>query len=172
MPNEILPLVCALDGLVPAAADPIAVLDELDKPFAEQLEAIAQEIGYGRSCQILGELWDRMLVREGIPPGRGALERRLDIEAVEAGYVLINQAARVAINALSQRQREMILMIAEGVSQEEIARRLGVHVNTVRVRCSQAYAHLGVHTAREASVLAVQAGLVAGIRMGETEVTP
>ena len=65
--------------------DAADILAERDERFRPQLESIGRSIGYGRSCQILGELWDDMLEREwGLPRGRGKMERRLDIEKLEA----------------------------------------------------------------------------------------
>lgn len=56
-----------------------------EAPHIAELEAIAKRIGYGRACQILGDLWDRMLEREyGRPSSRGKMERRRDIEEIEA----------------------------------------------------------------------------------------
>lgn len=60
------------------------VLAERDEVFRPQLEFIGRAIGYGRSCQILGELWDDMLERDfGLPRDRGRMERRHDIEIIE-----------------------------------------------------------------------------------------
>jgi hypothetical protein len=45
------------------------LFDERDKPYFAELERIGEAIGYGRSQQILGELWDK---RHNVP-GRGAM---------------------------------------------------------------------------------------------------
>lgn len=66
-------------------------MNQIDKmaayetPHAAELDAIGRQIGYGRACQILGDLWDQMLERDyGRPSQRGKMERRKDIEAIEA----------------------------------------------------------------------------------------
>jgi hypothetical protein len=80
----------------PAAAHP-APSDE----HAAELDAIGKRIGYGRACQILGELWDQMLEREyGRPSSRGKMERRRDIEEIEA--LLKSRAALSAQQAGGQ----------------------------------------------------------------------
>lgn len=73
------------DQLTPQDLRKIAALDARDEPYKLELERIGEAIGYGRSCQILGDLWDAKLQREfGLPPGRGAMERRRDVEQIEA----------------------------------------------------------------------------------------
>lgn len=139
---------------------PEAILDQLDAPFRAQLDTIGANIGYGRACQLLGELWDEMLVREGIPAGRGAMERRIDLEAIEQGLRPINQEALDAINALSPRQRESALLIAQGAPQSVVAERLGIAEGTVRAHAARIYAALGIKSARELTAMAVLAGLI------------
>lgn len=62
----------------------LRALDARDEMYRPQLALIGSAIGYGRSCQILGELWDADMAARGYPTGRGAMERRPDVEAVEA----------------------------------------------------------------------------------------
>lgn len=67
--------------------------------YAAELEAIGARIGYGRSCQILGDLWDQMLERAyGLSSTRGKMERRRDIEVIEAA---IRSAALSASSAVT-----------------------------------------------------------------------
>lgn len=58
-------------------------LEVYEAPYTAQLAAIGKAIGYGRACQILGELWDEMLQHEYGVSGRGRMERRKDIEQLE-----------------------------------------------------------------------------------------
>ncbi len=41
-----------------------SALDRRDQPFYAELKLIGEAIGYGRAQQILGELWDAMLIAE------------------------------------------------------------------------------------------------------------
>lgn len=62
--------------------------EAVEQPMRQDLERIGSTIGYGRACQILGELWDDMLVRVwGLPRGRGRMERRRDMELAEAAII-------------------------------------------------------------------------------------
>lgn len=70
----------------PKLPPPIIEGTAFEQAAALQLQNIGQAIGYGRSCQILGYLWDAMLsAKYGFPPGpgRGSDERRPDIEIIE-----------------------------------------------------------------------------------------
>ncbi|WP_157266438.1 hypothetical protein [Azohydromonas aeria] len=55
----------------------IRALDSFEAPYIRQLRQIGETIGYGRSCQVLGDAWNEKM------PGRGSMERQPDIEAAE-----------------------------------------------------------------------------------------
>jgi LuxR family maltose regulon positive regulatory protein len=57
---------------------------------------------------------------------------------------------------LSERELEVLSLIAEGLSNPEVAERLYLSTNTVRVHTSNIYAKLGVH-GRMAAVSKAQA---------------
>ncbi len=52
---------------------------------------------------------------------------------------------------LTGRQRQVVALLAEGITSKEIARLLGISIHTVKVHISVAMGRAGVHT---------QAGLV------------
>lgn len=55
------------------------VLAQRDEQYKRALEEIGSAIGYGRAQQLLGELWDAMLLAEyGCSPGRGAMGVTID----------------------------------------------------------------------------------------------
>ncbi|HEX5512584.1 MAG TPA: response regulator transcription factor [Actinomycetales bacterium] len=60
---------------------------------------------------------------------------------------------------LTEREREVLELVARGVSTEAIARQLFLSTKTVRNRLSQLYAKLGVGSRAEAVVRAREAGL-------------
>jgi two-component system NarL family response regulator len=65
--------------------------------------------------------------------------------------------ARVA--RLTERERSVLECMIEGLDREEIARRLGVSLNTVRTHAQNCYAKLGVHSSLEAVRVAFRAGI-------------
>lgn len=65
------------------------------------------------------------------------------------------------INGLTEREREVLQLIARGLGNKEIAQILNLTTGTVKIHVSNILGKLKVSSRTEASVLAVQAGLVA-----------
>lgn len=91
------------------------------------------------------------------------------VRAVAAGGSLLQPtvaarlAARVARPAppsLTPREREVLLLVAQGRSNKEIAAALGVVERTVKFHLSAAMARLGAANRTEAVTLAAQHGLI------------
>jgi DNA-binding NarL/FixJ family response regulator len=91
------------------------------------------------------------------------------IRAVHAGHVLMNaDVARLlaagdgapAGAALTPRERDVLVEIARGRSNREIARALNVSEKTVKTHVSAIFTKLGVADRTQAALHAVRAGLV------------
>ena len=63
-------------------------------------------------------------------------------------------------NAVSEREREVLQLLADGSTVAEIATRLDLSTHTVRNHLRRAMKHLGVHTRLDAVVTAVRAGIL------------
>ncbi|MGZ4595481.1 MAG: response regulator transcription factor [Actinomycetes bacterium] len=61
---------------------------------------------------------------------------------------------------LTAREREILQLIAEGLTNAAIARRLFISVNTVRNHVQSLLAKLGAHSKLEALSVAVREGLI------------
>ena len=61
---------------------------------------------------------------------------------------------------LSAREREVLLLLAEGLSNVEIADQLGIAVNTVRNHVRSILEKLGLRNRVQAAVYAVRCGLL------------
>ncbi|MFD5434996.1 response regulator [Kitasatospora sp. NPDC127067] len=70
--------------------------------------------------------------------------------------------AREQVAALTTRERDVLTLIAAGLSNGRIARRLGVVEGTVKAHVSSILARLGVANRAAAAVLAHEAGLTLG----------
>jgi DNA-binding NarL/FixJ family response regulator len=71
-----------------------------------------------------------------------------------------DREARLAIELLTPREREVLQALAEGLSDKEIAERLYVGVGTVRSHVVHILEKLGVHSRLQALVFAVRHGVV------------
>lgn len=89
-------------------------------------------------------------------PGDRYTERRngsiLEIESVGDYTIRLGEQAS-AVARLTPREREVLRLVAEGLTNPEIGRRLWVAPSTVAKHLEQAYSKLGVHT-RTAAVAA------------------
>ena len=63
------------------------------------------------------------------------------------------------MQTLSERERQVLVRLADGQAHKEIAHELGISVRTVEVHRSRMLRRLGVKTVAEAIKLAVLAGL-------------
>jgi len=71
-------------------------------------------------------------------------------------------AARERVGRLTAREREVLALVGEGCSNDEVARRLAIAPGTVKVHVGAVLAGLGVRNRVQAAVLAHEAGLVRG----------
>ncbi len=94
------------------------------------------------------------------------------VEAVRAGLLVIDPAAREAfepaavrggiaeIGDLTERERQVLAMLAAGISNRRIAQRLSIAENTVKAHVAAIFGKLGATTRTEAVTIALRRGLV------------
>jgi DNA-binding NarL/FixJ family response regulator len=70
-------------------------------------------------------------------------------------------AARAGIDDLTDREREVLLLIARGLSNPELAERLHVSVPTAKTHVSRILAKLGARDRTQLVIIAYESGLVA-----------
>ena len=79
------------------------------------------------------------------------------VEAVALGP----QAASAGLDLLTTREREVLQLIAEGLTSKEIATRLGVSIKTANTHRASLMEKLDIHTASALVRFAIREGLVA-----------
>jgi DNA-binding NarL/FixJ family response regulator len=80
------------------------------------------------------------------------------IEVVSAYVYLAVQEARSL--PLTERQVEILTLLALGFSEKEVAVRLGISFRTARNHVANLYERLGLHHRTEAVLIAVRHGLI------------
>jgi HD-GYP domain-containing protein (c-di-GMP phosphodiesterase class II) len=95
--------------------------------------------------------------------GREAGAGRLDPDAVTAVLEAAGQRVpRIERPAgLTEREAEVIALLARGLQTKQVARRLGISVKTADRHVQNAYAKIGVSTRAAAALFAMQHGLTA-----------
>lgn len=71
-----------------------------------------------------------------------------------------DRKTRQAVESLTPREREVLVLLAEGLSDKEIAERLYVGSGTVRTHVVNIFVKLGVHSRLQALVFAARHGLI------------
>jgi DNA-binding NarL/FixJ family response regulator len=75
-------------------------------------------------------------------------------------YATIERKAPRFLPALTDRETEVLVLLARGLSNEEIARELSVSVETVRTHVKHVYAKAGARDRAQAVIAAYESGLV------------
>lgn len=86
------------------------------------------------------------------------LGSQMEVEGGDTGLGDRRETARVRIAGLSPRQREVLLLMAEGQLNKQIAWKLGLSERTVKMHRSALLRSLGIETTADAIRLAVEAG--------------
>ncbi len=69
------------------------------------------------------------------------------------------KGARVLLNRLTSREREVLAMIAEGKSNKEMANHLGVGVRTIETHRERVMDKLSIHTVAGLTKYAITNGI-------------
>src|SRR5262245_53884654 len=70
---------------------------------------------------------------------------------------------------ISEREREILRLVAMGATNQQIAHQLNISINTVKVHLRNIFGKIGAASRTEATVYAIQQGLVALDRPPDTE---
>ncbi len=152
-----LPGMSGLDALpLIHAASPatrIIILSQSDAP-----NDIARAISSGVSGYLLksARLKEITEAIRTVSQGGGSLDKNV------AQFILEKMTTKelFQINALTERENEILLMLSEGLVKKEIATQLGIGYSTVDTHVSHIYKKLGVSNAPAAVSKAYQSGIL------------
>ena len=72
----------------------------------------------------------------------------------------VRAPARDAAESLTERETDVLRLLAQGMANKEIARELGIGEKTVKTHVSSILAKLGLQSRTQAALHAMNAGLV------------
>lgn len=79
---------------------------------------------------------------------------------MQQGSETINPMPSDTLPQLSEREREILRLVATGATNQQIAAQLNISANTVKVHLRNIFGKIGVASRTEATVYAIKAGLV------------
>jgi LuxR family maltose regulon positive regulatory protein len=85
--------------------------------------------------------------------------RTVDAEEIKSSPTPLPHGSPALIEPLSQRELEVLGLLVEGQTYQEIAQALYVSINTVKTHLKNIYGNLGVSNRREATVKARELNL-------------
>ena len=105
------------------------------------------------------------LLKDADPPEliagiRAAADGESPLHPKAASAVLRARAERKPAQELSEREREVLELVADGLSNQKIAVRLGISEKTVKAHLTSVFRQLGVDDRTQAAVWARRNGLV------------
>jgi DNA-binding NarL/FixJ family response regulator len=171
----------ALDALGRGGAD--VVLMDLEMPGRDGVEATRaiRAAHPGAAVVILTSFSDRARILDALDAGavgyllkdatpdevergiRAAARGESPLDPRAASALLARRAAPPPGDAgLSAREREVLVLVAEGLPNKLIARRLGISEKTVKAHLTSVFRAIGVDDRTQAALWAVRAGLAPG----------
>lgn len=170
-------------------AKPDVILMDLllpDMTGAQVTARINESNGRARVLMLTG-LADRSTLRDAIRSGCvGHLAKTESVDTVidairraAAGEVLIDPELRSELenenapgSSLTRREREVLELLAKGMSTREVAATLHVSLNTARNHIQRLLPKLGAHSKLEAVAIATREGLVRRRPEAESDAAP
>ncbi|MEE4154844.1 MAG: response regulator transcription factor [Erythrobacter sp.] len=119
---------------------------------------VREALGAGAAGYVLKDtaIDDLCAAIEQVLAGQSALPLELVNAALRAAPVARQSSSDDLEQILTKREREVVALVAEGLTNKEIARKLGISPATVKVHVERLIGKLGVADRTQAAVLAVR----------------
>src|SRR5205085_11524319 len=100
---------------------------------------------------------------------RAAAAGRVHLSPQAAQRLLRGMRAPESPEALTEREADVLRLVALGLANKEIARRLSIGVGTVKTHVSNLLAKLGLQSRTQAALHAMRIGLVTANELGRAD---
>ncbi len=172
---------CAADGVTEAARlRPDVVIMDLMLPDFGGIEATTKITQHNPDTRVLiltarpdatalaraatagatGFMMKSSSIEEILDAVRQPSTRRLQIDPDALSSLLDDSSVPPGVSELTQRELEVLGLLAEGHQPKQIARQLGITLTTCRGYIKAIFQKLGAHSALEAVVLAHRVGVI------------
>src|SRR3954449_13609752 len=163
-----------------ARLNPQIVLIDVRLPGIDGISAVKRihEAAPGVSFVVFSAYGDKRLLSDAIAAGargyvmkgsppedliraiRTVADGRAFVDPSLSPMLLIKEGAPAAEQSLSEREREILQLLAEGFHTEEVARRIGLSVETVKSDTKRVIAKLQADTRTHAVAIALRRALI------------
>ncbi|MBI4338812.1 MAG: response regulator transcription factor [Chloroflexi bacterium] len=125
-------------------------------------EAVMSSIMAGASGYLLKNVGRADLIRaiRAVARGQNLLDPAVTKRVMERLTRLANKEEAQALQAVSAREKDVLVLVAQGLTNKEIAARLVISENTARNHVSQLLEKLGLARRSEAAAFAAEHGLL------------
>jgi DNA-binding NarL/FixJ family response regulator len=115
--------------------------------------------GFVRKAEALQELWRAI---EAVARGEPWFRPEIIARALSAYPAMLRAArgTRRPLDLLTEREREVLLEVARGLTNQQVAAQLHISLSTVKVHIGSIFEKLNLQSRTEAAVLAVREGLL------------
>jgi DNA-binding NarL/FixJ family response regulator len=128
---------------------------------SDEESSLFEAVRCGAAGYLLKDLKSEQFLQmlDGLRRGEAAMTRQTTARLMK-GFA--TQAAQpiATVRKLTERETELLRLVAEGLSNKAIAQKLSVSPNTVKYHMKNIIQHLGVQNRTEAVTAAIRAGLL------------
>lgn len=153
------------DAVSRAGNTPVVIVSEVDSRDVVAAAAAAGAAGFLLKSSPISSMRDALHIVIGggtfFPVGGQRIGGPAEVIASQNDADALSDADRASIGLLTNRQRDVLALLGEGLSNKDIAEALGISEGTVKVHVGAILKALGIANRTQAALIAIDAGIAA-----------